>query len=954
MIFWGEYEVLEGVQKRSSFIKKLLVYFLSIGCPLLSFVLLCTFNVWNFSYHYPFVNNDLLKKWNREFGSFVNDYYLKISEPQLFIGIIEENKINQSKLPDPPKPSKSVCNSVKQNEKFDCFPRGSVSKEACLQRGCCYSTSSSNGVPYCFFPPSFHSYSYTSINRTANMVTAEMKLNYNLPYPNISPELLLSVLFVSDDVIVMNILPKESKSLPKILNIHEQSTGVVTKNVLYDFIIDSASDGFQIVRKNTNTSIIDSRDIGGFIYSKQFIQMSSKLPCKHLFGLGEGRTNMPLSTNWNVRTLWNHDIMPTDDKNGYGFYPMYMCLEGGGFAHIASYLNWYSTDFVLQPDALTYRTIGPPLAIAFSLGPSPLQAIQQSWRQMNFNTIIPPFWSLGFHLCRFGYKSVEDLENVWNRTRSAGIPFDTQWVDIDYMENRNDFTLGSPFKNLGKFVNVLHQEGMHFVPILDPGVSGSEPKGTYPPYDRGIEMDIFVKDSNGKKPIIGKVWNKNSTVFPDFTNPKIVPYWIEMLKSFHKVLSFDGLWLDMNEPSNFVNGSIKGCPSNSFEQPPYVPAVDGDSLNYHTLCMSAKHYGGRHYDVHNIYGTVEAGVTSFVLSQIRGKRPFVISRSSTLTIGNYAGHWTGDVASTWDDMAQSVKDIIQMSMYGVNLVGADICGFNGNTTVSMCKRWHQLGAFYPFSRNHNSDDSIDQDPVSLGIVSSTKKVLLLRYSLLPYLYTLFWQSKNNSLPVIRPLFYLFPEDEASYTINSQFMWGDGLLICPVLQEGLTYVKTYLGNSIWYDIYTNEKIIGNSSQTYALAAPEDTIPVLLRAGTVMIMQEPAVTTTLTRKNPFFLKVALNESNEATGMLFWDDGESIAGKYSTIYFGVANNTLMSCNDISDYQFGLFIHRIEIFSLDSVQSVTINQKTSSFNFNSTSKELILKDLQLPMQTNFNVTWY
>lgn len=63
-------------------------------------------------------------------------------------------------------------------------------------------------------------------------------------------------------------------------------------------------------------------------------------------------------------------------------------------------------------------------------------------------------------------------------------------------------------------------------------------------------------------------------------------------------------------------------------------------------------------------------------------------------------------------------------------------------------------------------------------------------------------------------------------------------------QGLTYVKTYLGNSIWYDIYTNEKIIGNSSQIYALAAPEDTIPVLLRAGTVMIMQEPAVTTTLT--------------------------------------------------------------------------------------------------------------
>lgn len=78
-----------------------------------------------------------------------------------------------------------------------------------------------------------------------------------------------------------------------------------------------------------------------------------------------------------------------------------------------------------------------------------------------------------------------------------------------------------------------------------------------------------------------------------------------------------------------------------------------------------------------------------------------------------------------------------MNFLGIPLIGGDICGFNGNTDPEMCARWSALGAFYPFSRNHNSDNSPDQDPVALGpsVVSSAKYALSLRYSLLPYLYT---------------------------------------------------------------------------------------------------------------------------------------------------------------------------------------------------------------------------
>lgn len=99
-------------------------------------------------------------------------------------------------------------------------------------------------------------------------------------------------------------------------------------------------------------------------------------------------------------------------------------------------------------------------------------------------------------------------------------------------------------------------------------------------------------------------------MWPDFTHPNTVDYWTSMLKDLHKEISFDGAWIDMNEPSNFYSGSSNGCPQNNLEHPPYVPDVDGGFLFYKTICMSCVQYAGLHYDVHNLFGFTEAIVTN--------------------------------------------------------------------------------------------------------------------------------------------------------------------------------------------------------------------------------------------------------------------------------------------------------------------------------------------------------
>ncbi|MEJ1269218.1 glucosidase alpha acid [Cricetulus griseus] len=506
----------------------------------------------------------------------------------------------------------------------------------------------------------------------------------------------------------------------------------------------------------------------------------------------------------------------------------------------------------------------------------------------------------------------------------------------------------------------------------------SGPAGSYRPYDEGLRRGVFITNSTGQ-PLIGKAWPGSST-FPDFTNPETLVWWKDMVSEFHAQVPFDGIWIDMNEPSSFIRGSQWGCPDNELENPPYVPAVVGGALQAATICASSRQFLSTHYNLHNLYGLTQAIASNRALVKTRGTRPFVISRSTFAGHGQYAGHWTGDVSSSWEHLSYSVPDILQFNLVGVPLIGADICGFLGDTSEELCVRWTQLGTFYPFMRNHNDYKSKPQEPYRFSETAqqAMRKAFTLRYALLPYLYTLFHGAHIRGDTVARPLFLEFPEDPNTWSVDRQLLWGSALLITPVLEPGKTEVTGYFPEGTWYNLQMVpmeglgslpsppsslpsplRSVVHSKGQWLTLEAPLDTINVHLRAGYIIPLQGPSLTTTESRKQPMALAVALTASGEAYGELFWDDGESLdaleRGAYTQVTFLAKNDTIVNeLVHVAKEGADLQLRKVTVLGVATAPTQVLSNgvPVSNFTYSPESKILAIP-VSLLMGEQFQIDW-
>ncbi|CAH1775810.1 unnamed protein product [Owenia fusiformis] len=855
---------------------------------------------------------------------------------------------------------------IKESERIDCHPDAGANEANCIARGCYWCQSSTPNVPWCFAPKSLGYTMNGAPISTAKGYRVNLKRRqypswFGLEIDDVN----LDVEFQTESRLRLKFTDATASRFEVPSNI--PSPPSAAPNTLYDVQFnDTPAFNVKVTRKSTGVTIFDS-SIGGLKLSDQFMSIGTYLPCQSLYGFGEHEhPSFKHDMNWKTYGMYARDQAPAGSNNLYGVHPFYTCVESDYNANAVLFLNANAQDVTLMPDpALYYKTIGGILDIYIFLGPTLENTVQQYTEAVG-RPVMPPYWSLGFQLSRWGYNSIANMQTVINRMRQYNIPHDVQYGDIDYMDRRLDFTYDRVnYAGLPQYVTQLKQEGTKFIIILDPGISTGEPAGTYQPYELGNTMGVWIKDTDNTTDILGEVWPDDPVVFPDFTKQVTEDWWIQLCVDFKNVIDYDGLWIDMNEVANFQHGSFNGCPDSPMNNPPYLPRVS-DNLYQKTLCPSHNSYLGSQYNVHSLYGWSQVPPTHKAAITATGQRSLVLTRSSFPGAGSQAVHWLGDNHSLWTNLHYSIIGMMEFNLFGFPYVGADICGFNGDTTASMCQRWMQLGAFYTFSRNHNARDRMDQDPGYFGaeVARVSRESLEIRYTLLPYLYTLFHRANLLGSTVIRPLVHEYTSDSNTHNIDRQFLWGPAFMITPVLDEGATSVTAYFPDSRWYDYYTGAEVSSEHRKGYTtLNAPMDYIPLHIRGGYILPTQEPANSTTFSRNNDLGLIVALDDFEEATGDFFWDDGDAIDTysnlEYIEVSYSAIPGILTGVVVFNGYpSAGLLVYNntIRILGLNYVDILDVrvnNQPHSLFSFNPTTKVLEISMANLFLNDDFQITW-
>ncbi|XP_057203640.1 sucrase-isomaltase, intestinal [Triplophysa rosa] len=891
--------------------------------------------------------------------------FLALGEPAV---IKEESGSN----PDPIVPE---CPNIPQGERVDCFPDAGASQQKCLARGCCWRPLDEANIPWCFFSKN-HGYTVVSEHKpdSTHIEARLQRMNAPSLFGADIEELTFQAEMQTENRLRFKITDAKQSRFEVPHEHVKPPSGPPTRPLNYELELIQKPFGLRVWRTSPRKVVFDTT-IGPLVFADQYLQLSAKLPSHNIYGLGEHvHQNFRHDTNWRTWPLFTRDAFPNGGThNLYGHYPYFTCLEDESGKSLGVFLmNSNAMEVTLQPaPAVTFRTIGGVLDFYILVGDTP-EAVVDEFTKLIGRPFIPPYWSLGFQLSRWDYGSLEEVKRTVERNRQVGLPYDVQYTDIDYMEEKKIFTYDTvKFKELPQFADYMHEKGQKYIIILDPAVATSpRVNGPYETLIRGNEAKVWVTEADGVTPLVGEVW-PGETVFPDYTNQACIDWWVDEIARFHKEVKHDALWIDMNEIASFVKGSNKGCADNNLNYPPYTPRILDEVLYSKTLCMDAKQKWGNHYDVHSLYGYSMVLATEQASRQVFGNnRSMVFTRSSFPGVGKYAGHWLGDNAANWNDIKWAIPGMLEFNLFGIPYIGADICGFFDDCPEELCRRWMQVGAFYPFSRNHNAQYYKPQDPASYGadslLVKTSKHYLNIRYSLLPYLYTLFFDAHVNGGTVVRPVMHEFFSDSATWTVDRQFLWGAHLLITPVLDPGVDRVRAYIPDAIWYDFETETKIT-ERKQLVDMYLPADKLGLHLRGGAILPVQRPDVTTTYSRLHPMGLIIALDENSRASGELFWDDGESrdtvSSGSYIHCRFSVVNGVLSinvfhdGYTDPNNLQFenitvmGISGSPAAVLVTEGSTSTVLTE--SQIHYDPVKEVMHLRDLKLDLGKNYTVTW-
>jgi alpha-glucosidase len=618
----------------------------------------------------------------------------------------------------------------------------------------------------------------------------------------------------------------------------------------------------RIVFANRSGEVLDADDPArGLSFAGTEFRIAKQLrDDEHVYGFGEkcGRLDKRGQQLGGYHyVMWNSDTPAYDSATDplYVAVPFFLATRQGRAHGIFLDNTWRSYFDVGREQAglLTFGADGGNVDYYFINGPEPRKVIER-YTALTGRMPLPPRWSLGFHQSRWSYYPDGRVRLLADTFRGKKVPADALWLDIHYMDGYKPFTWNPDrFPHPAKLIEDLRAQGFRLVTILDghpPALKG------YAPYDSGVAGGHFVTWPDGRV-FEGPVWPSQAekdpapSVFPDFSRPATREWWGGLYQSLLDV-GVAGIWNDMNEPS-------------VFDAPYGTMPMDVVFDNEGEPATSRQ--------IHNLYGQLMSRSTFEGLSRLRpNERAFVLTRSTFAGGQRFAAVWTGDAAADWSALRQSVSMLMGLGVSGFPFVGSDIGGFIRMPSAELCTRWLQVGVFSPFVRMHTELATPDKEPWSFGwrYEAVNRSAIELRYRLLPYIYNVMQQAATTGVPAMRPLFLDFPEDERTAKVDDEFLFGDDLLVAPVLWEEADGRDVYLPAGDWFDYWTGKKYTGNATiqEPVTLAS----IPLFVRGGGFLFRQPVVQHTGEMPGQP--LQVLVAPAAASIGSLYEDDGQTMA--------------------------------------------------------------------------------
>ena len=574
---------------------------------------------------------------------------------------------------------------------------------------------------------------------------------------------------------------------------------------------------------------------------------------ERFIGLGEKTGN--LDRRGNGYTNWNTDAFgySTTQDPIYSTIPFYI-----GIHHNLNYGifldNTYQSDFNFGASNNRFSSFGARGGEMnyYFIYHKHIADIITSYTALTGRMKMPPLWSLGYQQNRYSYYPETEVFRIAQTLREKKIPADGITLDIHYMDHYKVFTWDKErFPNPLAMTNKLKDMGFKLTVIVDPGIKVEQGYGVY---DRGAKENIFIKYPDSTN-YMGEVW-PGWCNFPDFTNPKGRAWWGTEMKKYGAD-GISGIWNDMNEIATWG----QKMPDN------IIFDYDG---------KKASHLQTRDvYALNMARASFEGAKTAF------NKRPFILTRAGYAGLQRYSAIWTGDNRAEDSHMLLGVRLLNSLGLSGVPFTGMDIGGFTGNATSSLYARWIQIGAFNPYFRNHTAVNTKASEPWTYGeeVLEIARNYISLRYKLMPYLYSTFYEATQNGHPVMRSLAidYTFDKNIYDTQFENQYLFGSAFMVAP-FEGDAKFGKIYFPAGKWYNLYTGELQNGNQQKIVDVSIHK--LPVYVKESSIIPMQSLVQSTS--EKPTDTLTVHVYNGDVANKFVYYeDDGESYAYENGAYY-------------------------------------------------------------------------